>query len=460
MKFLFRSSDGLCLPQALRVEAEGNRVKMSIDMASARDCGDGLVEKVLNLDAAIDWADVVVYDVQNGPLPDEADKVRLKKPVIGTSALGGRLEHDRGFGIEVARSVGIPVADVQEFKGGLAFVRAREFLAGKPREESWVFKVNKKAPQNVGTYVAKEGRAEMLRMLGYIEHQYIKEGVQPNFILTKKIEGTEISTEAWFNGTDFWATNHTIERTKFFPGDLGEKTGCAGNVVWPAPDSPLYHKLLAPLRSTLEGQFVGPLDINVIIDKVSNLPTFLEFSPRFGYDAIFALMELFEQDFGEFLYAMATGQQWLKPLREIFAGDVRVTVPPFPAKEAGDEAIGLPVFGYDAREFDRHIHPIELTLDKDNKTVTCGPHGIPLSVSGVGNTPREAQDAAYRVLDGIHIPNMRYRNDLADVISDIYESLAASGWLAPEKGNVTKKVEWPKPRALQSFGLGLRRGRL
>src|SRR5438445_2251291 len=132
MKFLFRSSDGLCLPQALRVKSEGNKVRLSVDRPGFDRAGDGFIDKVMNFDAAADWADVVVYDVQQGPLPKEADKLRAKgKPVVGTSELGQKLEHDRVFGIDFARKVGIMVPTVEEFNGRAAFAKAREFLHGK-----------------------------------------------------------------------------------------------------------------------------------------------------------------------------------------------------------------------------------------------------------------------------------------------------------------------------------------
>ena len=76
MKFLFRSTDGLSLPQALRVQSEGHKVKLSVEGKDFQQAGDGLVDKVMNFPAAVEWADVVVYDVQDGDLPAEANKVR------------------------------------------------------------------------------------------------------------------------------------------------------------------------------------------------------------------------------------------------------------------------------------------------------------------------------------------------------------------------------------------------
>ncbi len=304
MKFLFRSSDALCIPQALRVKSEGNQVRLSVQSPGYDKMGDGLIDKTTSFDKAVDWADVVVYDVKaDGPLPAEADEIRKRKPTIGASALGGDIERDRDTGIEFAKRSGVKVPEMQRFFGTAAFAKAREYLVNQPRTIDWVLKINGKAPNGVGTFVSKDGRMGAIRMLKHWETMYRANNMRPDFIVTKRIEGCEISTEGWFNGKDFSCFNHTIERTKFFPGELGEKVGCCGNVVWAAErESPLVQKLLIPLLGQLGTNFRGPLDVNCIIEKTSGEPVFLEYSPRFGYDAIFALMELFESDFGEFLY--------------------------------------------------------------------------------------------------------------------------------------------------------------
>ena len=184
MKFLFRSSDGLCLPQALRVQAEGHKVKFSVQGKNFQDAGNGLIEKVLNFESAVQWADVVIYDVQDGPLPKEADRVRTLKPTLGSSELAGKLEHDREFGIQVARDAGIKVPEVEKFSGPRAFIKANQYIATKPRDTNWVWKSNGKSAEGAKTYVAKqEGRPEIERMLRHYETLYRKQNVSPDFIL-------------------------------------------------------------------------------------------------------------------------------------------------------------------------------------------------------------------------------------------------------------------------------------
>lgn len=437
MKFLFRSSDGLCLPQALRVKSEGNQVKLDIVDKAFDNVGNGLIDKTISFDRDVEWADVVVYCIKDEKLANEADETRKRKPTVGASKLGGMLEHDRKFGIDFARAHGVKCPEVEEFSGRAAFAKAREYLQSKPRLTDWVLKANGQHPEGVRSFVSQDGRVGALRMLGYWEDLYEKANLKPDFVISTKVSGVEISTEAWFNGKEFSLPNHTIERNRFFPGDLGEKVGCAGNVVWQAsPDSPLVTRLLQPLAADLAGQFVGPLDVNAIIEKSSGEPVFLEYSPRFGYDAIFALMELFESDFGQFLHEIATGQTPTFELYEGFAGSVRLSIPPFPAVSSKDddaEAVGVPIFGVDPSKYNPHFHWMEAMLDKDDKPVTSGPHGVVVSVSGRGETCRDAEQAAYDEIDKIRIPAMRYRNDLVEAIGDVYDDLEATGILEASK---------------------------
>jgi hypothetical protein len=79
---------------------------------------------------------------------------------------------------------------------------------------------------------------------------------------------------------------------------------------------------------------------------------------------------------------------------------------------------------------------MEVMLDEEDLFVTSGPHGCVLSVSARGDDVRGAQQAAYDRLEKIHIPNMRYRNDLVDTFGEIYDEVEATGWLSqPEQAS-------------------------
>ena len=447
MKFLIRSDYGESLALALRLIDEGNQVKFSIAEVKARDIGDGLVEKPTTFESGVQWADLVVFDSNAAPLPDEAERVRPYRPIVGSSALSVRLEEDRQFAIETARKAGLTVPDSKAFDGPRAWQRAREFLGSLKGGESWVWKPNGEAPAQ--TYVSHDV-PELYRMLDYWKHLYEQAEETPSFILTPKIDGVEVSTEMWFNGHNFFLPNHTIERNRLMAGDLGEKTGCCGNVVWLSPDSKLARELVLPLQAVLKGKYNGPVDVNAIIETgEGGGPVFLEFTPRFGYDAIFAFMELIKDDMGGLLYAMATGHDWDGAIEEaVFAGAVRVHVPPFPEGHDGDAAsnpsIGVPIFGYNPDKFSKHVNPIEVKLDVDGQPVTSGPDGYVTVLSGLGESPEAAMQNVYQRTKSLRIPCMRYRNDLAEAIQTVYDDLERTGWLEAGLGQ--------QPTVIDLFG--------
>src|SRR5215469_73979 len=418
---------------------EGNDVRYSIAAPEAQTVGDGLIEKATSFTSSVQWSDIVIFDSNVEMLPDEAERVKFSRPTLGTGKLAQKLEDDRLFGIKFAKEGGLEVPNVKEFKGPRAWQQAREFLSGRPKNEAWVWKPNGEAP--VATYVASD-LDEMYRMMRYWKSLYDIGGEQPWFVLTPKIEGQEISTEAWFNGREFFCHNQTLERNRFFDHDHGEKTGCCGNVVFLTGPDRLFETLLYPLTGQLAGKYIGPIDVNAIIEEESNIPVFLEFTPRFGYDAVFALMELVE-DFGSFLYAIATGQRpTVAPPKKDFAGAVRMHIPPYPEPPEGDDdtrAIGVPIFGWDPDKQSRHIHPIEVRLDIDGEPETSGPDGYVMVASDLGDTVEDAMRAAYKQVEDVKIPNVRYRGDLTEAISEVYDKITATGWL--EHSQVATPIE-------------------
>lgn len=437
MKFLFRSGWGESLALARRVEAEGNLVRFSIIESTVQTVGQGLIPKTKDFLGSVSWADVIVFDSNTFDMPSEAEKLRLAgKNVVGASELSGRLEKDRQLAASIARRHRLEVNDFKRFSGKEAWIKARQFLADCDEDEGWVWK-----PDGEGdvapTYVAST-IPEMLRMLEYFETLYLREKQLPEFILTPKIEGKEVSTEAWFDGQNFFLANNTIEKNRFFNKDLGEKTGCAGNVVWVYPeltDCPLFGELLKPLAQELKDKYRGPIDVNAIIEDESQLPIFLEFTPRFGYDAIFALSHLIENDLAGLLADTAMGRTWRGQVKtDRFAGALRIHIPPYPEGTNG-RAEGVPIFGFDPSRVQRSISPCEVRLDSRGQPETAG-EGYVFVLSAEGRSPEEAMKKCLPTKD-FKIPLMRYRTDLDFEIQKEYGDLLETSWIkGPSRGSI------------------------
>lgn len=443
MNILLRSGCGESLPVALRLMAEDHLVRMAISEEADEEyhlIGDGLVNKVEYTQKNVNWADVVVFDSNVFSLPREAEAQRkFGTKVVGASEWSGRLEHDRSFAIQMAKEAGISVPKIREFSGHGAWDDAKRYVGGISSDKKLVWKPNGEAPAS--TFVA-ESVDEMMEMFPYWSELFAEHGHNPSFIITDAIEGEEISTEGWFNGEQFYLPNHTLERTRFFDGDHGEKTGCAGNVVW-HDETPLYHRLFDKMAPIFAGRYNGPVDINVIIEKDSNEPVFLEFTPRFGYDALFGLMEILDSDLGELFYETAYGRQINAKIENGFSGAVRVHVPPYPEPSAEDDKqrpVGLPIFGMpETDQIFGGYYPVEVMF-KDGKFLTTGPDGYVMVVAGKGQSPREATEAAYNLIEKTRIPTARWRMDLAVKFQDIYETIKRSGWIRKINGARTPGI--------------------
>src|SRR5437899_10220152 len=184
-------------------------------------------------------------------------------------------------------------------------------------------------------------------MIAYLEKLTNKVKMK-EFLLQEFVEGTEVSTEAWFNGEDFFALNHTLEEKKFMAGGVGPNTGCAGNVVWlPAHPTAVFDSGLARAKRLLsKNNFVGPIDLNTIVTPRECFG--LEWTPRFGYEGTCNLINLLPMEFGEIMYKIATGEApKLDDPKAAFAVSIRLTVPTYPNPSDPKKYAGIPVHGFD-----------------------------------------------------------------------------------------------------------------
>lgn len=442
MNIFIYSGAGESLPVALRLRTEGHNVKFAISEYAEEyeEIGRGMITKVEFTQANVNWADVVVFDSNCFDLPYAAEEQRKAgKYIMGSSQLAGDLENDRSFAIKMAEEAGIRVPQVKSFSGIAAWDDAKRYVGRANPNHKFVWKPNGEAPSS--TFVS-ESRDELMKMFPYWSKLFAQHGHEPSFIITDAIEGEEISTEGWFNGKEFYIPNHTLERTRFFDGDHGEKTGCAGNVVWHS-DSPLYHRLFDKLAPVFAGRYNGPVDVNVIIEKGSNEPIFLEFTPRFGYDAFFGFMEILDTDMGQFFYETAYGRNVTAVVDSQFGGAVRVHIPPYPEPSAEDDTkrpVGLPIIGMPLEKQGLNGYfPVEVACE-DGEFVTTGPDGYVLVAGGRGSTPRAATEAAYQAIDKLRIPTARWRMDLAVKFQDIYETVKRTGWLNESRKPAVKQT--------------------
>jgi phosphoribosylamine-glycine ligase len=362
--------------------------------------------------------DLVVFD--SSGLGKEADAARAATPTVAASELADQLEHDRMFGLQAMEEAGIRVAAYEPFDDRAAAIKfvqksGKRYVL-KPLDDEGL-------PKDT-TYVAKNAD-DMVQHIECDMHPKIK-----SFILQEFVTGTEVSTEAWWNGREFIALNHTLEEKKFMAGGIGPNTGCAGNLLWmPARHNPLFQQGLTKITDFLrDREYVGPIDLNSIVTEGDLYG--IEWTPRFGYEGTCNLTRLLPMDFGDFLYAVAVGETpAMAAPKARFAATVQLSVPPYPNCEAvpAKKWPQVPVKGLDLEHLEGFF--LRDVMLVDNTLVTCGRYNCIGTPIGISESLGGAFDEVQIAIDRLEVPNLQYRNDIRSAVEKRYTSLQTWGWL-------------------------------
>jgi phosphoribosylamine--glycine ligase len=433
LKFLFITNSGEALPIAWRLQRKKHPVNVYIHNPKYRRNYNGLLPKVgmRGLWQAANTSDVIVFDM-NKPVENKRDRALHKlfrtkgdgtygpiadklrgagKRVIGCSDWSEQIELSREKGSNLAASLGIPLPKTYTFK---SLKDGANFLKGAGKKNLWAFKPYENQDLDL-TYVEQQ-QGELADLL---EGQYkdrLSEKV--DYLLQEKINGQEISTEAWWTGKKWTLFNHTIEDKTLMDKGLGPRIGSASNVVWLKSKDGLmtdYFKKLTPYVQ--RAGYVGPVDINTIVSEKDHKPYFLEFTPRMGYDAIYALLEII--GIGEIFSEKPKSANGAT-----FGSSVRVSIPPYPyeAPELLKNAEGIRC-GEDIKT----IWYEDVSMN--GKGLVCsGADGIIGVATGRGNTIEESVKNVYKKAESLPVGTYKqYRSDLGERAKEARSTLAEWG---------------------------------
>jgi len=239
-----------------------------------------------------------------------------------------------------------------------------------------------------------------------------------DYLLQEKVEGVEISTEAWWDGKKWGLFNHTIEDKTLMDHELGPRIGSAANVVWLKQKPGLmteYFKDLTPYVK--RAGYIGPVDVNVIVSEKNHKPYFLEWTPRMGYDAVYCLAEIVG-------IAALLSQDSKSKARDTFGASVRVSIPPYPYDDSGllRNAKGIRCGD------DPGAMWFEDVQMNGNGLECSGADGIIGVVAQAGGTIDEAVSKVYEQAGNIKIGTYRqYRSDLGERAKEAREKLSSWG---------------------------------
>ncbi len=409
IKFLFVSLESLSGDLAWNLKKEGHEVKAYIKSKSDYDAYSGFIDKVDRWEDWVDWSDIVIFDdIEFGEI---AEKLRKKgKLVIGGSPYTDRLEIDREFGQAELKRYGVNILPSWNFS---SYEEAISFIRSNP--DRYVFKPSGNTPSGGKGLLfigQEEDGKDLVELLEQNKKVWQKKA--PLFQLQKFVAGVEVAVGAFFNGKDFLSPIFVnFEHKRVFPGDIGPFAGEMGTLAfWSEPNTLFKATLGKMLPALQQSGYVGYIDINCIVNGRGIYP--LEWTARLGYPTIFLQLEGVITPTGEWLYRMASGENFELKTKKGFQIVVRINVPTFFAKSKDRETVemyrDLPVLFKKPSNLEGvHIEDVKL---EDGVWRIAGESGVILSVTGSGTTVEEARKQVYLRIQNIMVQNMFYRTDI------------------------------------------------
>ena len=343
--------------------------------------------------------------------------LKLGIPAFGPVAAGARMEGSKRFAKEVMDAAGVPTGRAEVFtdpaaakaalpKYGLpVVVKADGLAAGK------------------GVVVAEtteQAEAAIDDML--VAGRFGSAGAE--VLVEEFLDGEECSILAMTDGETAVLLPSSQDHKRVFDGDKGPNTGGMGAyspapVVTDAMLPEIKEKIILPVVRELKKRgtvYRGILYAGLMVTpeggKVAmsgSKVNVVEFNARFGDPETEAVLPRLGGNFAQALMHAATGRLREEDVvvKDEVAATVIVASGGYPGSyEKGKEISGLG----EAAEAGAVVFHCG-TKESGGKVVTSG--GRVLSVTGLGQTLREAVDRAYEGVSKLSFDNMFYRKDIA-----------------------------------------------
>lgn len=423
MKIALSSYSGYGFWFALRLLSEGHKVDIYQSLPEYADVLQGIIPTpLIRAKGDRSFPDYGKYDLSLFDLTGREKQSEYSAslcPTMGDGAFNNAVENDRMFGVEVMEQCGIKIPPYKKFTD---VGTAKQHI--KKTGKRYVYKPDGGQDQDTATTYVSSSADDMLEYLDKVNA--ITKGAP--FILQEVIIGTEVSVEGYFNGSDFYLLNCTLEEKKFMNKNHGPNTGCAGNLIFnfglsePRVYTEGLKKMIPYLTSV---GYRGMIDLNTIAtgDGLYGL----EWTPRFGYDASATLFNTYQGNLGEMLHSIATGKVPDQSWNAEFGAAVRLSIPPYPSEIRGQHPKEVPVKGIENDDYlSTYMYDVKLVQDK---LITAGHSGFIACPLGKGSTIGEAFDEVDARVKRIKIPNMQIRTDIRETTTKRYEELKRDGWL-------------------------------
>src|SRR3989344_5954854 len=406
LKFLFVSFESLSGDLAWQIKKEGHQVKVFIESKDDQDVYDGILDKVDDWQKHKDWADVIVFD--DTGFGKIADSLRAQgKLVVGGSEYTDKLENNREFGQLEMKRLGLLTLAHWDFND---YEEALKFIAENPGR--YVYKPSGLVSSDWKSllFLGKDDDGKDLHEILRSNQKVLKNKIK-QFQLQKFVSGVEIAVGAFFNGNDFiYPINVNFEHIKLFPGDIGPFTGEMGTLMYWSQPNTIFKLTLEKFKEDIKKSgYVGYIDINCIANARGIYP--LEFTSRFGYPTISVQSEGVLSKWGEFLYALAKGENFDLKTKKGFQLGIVCATPPFPYDDKTEMSIYKDLSITFKKPNYEGIHLGDIKFIDGNWCI-AGDTGYDLVVTGSGTTVEDARKQAYGRIDNVILQNMFYRTDI------------------------------------------------
>jgi len=433
MKIALSSYTGMGAWWVLRLMAEGHKVDYYLSDDKYEDVLRGIIPppKLLSLDhrrsnGQEGFPDYGRYDLSLFDLTGraaQADKSAEECPTLGDGSFEHMLEDDREFGIKIMEECGINVPPYTKFNTA---TEAKTFL--KTSAKRYVFKpftAGGQTQDTATTYVSKDA-ADLLEFIDTLWNN----AKRAPFILQEFVEGTEIGTEAFFNGEDFFMLTGTLEEKKFMNDNKGPNTGCSGNLIFAMDtEAKVFKKGLLKAKKILSAKgFRGIIDLNTIVTDSAVYG--LEWTPRFGYLCCPTIATMYGSGYAELLADIACGRSPSQKWTYKYGAAVTLTIPPYPTEIRLKSSKGVPIGGIEADNIEAltQMYLFDV-MESKKKLVTSGNYGYIGAVLSGSDSIMGAFRKTRNMIEDLDIPNVQYRTDIAQSALKKYHQLEEWGWL-------------------------------
>jgi phosphoribosylamine--glycine ligase len=335
-------------------------------------------------------------------------------PIFGPSAEPARIEGSKAFAKEIMHTSGIPTAEYWTCDS-LPAARAclRDYYLQRPKNTGIVIKADGLAGGK-GVTVA-ENETEAWSALDRIMGERIFGAAGDRVVIEERLYGEEASIMAFTDGTTLVPLIASQDHKRAMDGDLGANTGGMGAYA-PVPVIPTdtariaVAQILMPAIEAIRDlgiPYRGALYAGIIV--TADGPKCIEFNCRLGDPETQAVLPLLESDLVPILMAVAdctldqVDVQW----KQQFAATVVAASGGYP----GEYETGKPITGLETAEGEAGCVVFHAgTRQQGDQTVTDG--GRVLSVTGLGDTLRDALTKAYTGVSRIQFEGMHFRRDI------------------------------------------------